>query len=299
MNKSGLILILFLTAFHSYGKESWILYPRDQESIFLAGLQYSSQLKMNLKRRNNQCDSLFDFICDYALNTRKNDFKSKDIVVEDQVKLIYIGERHKDLAPKKWANQMMELKSNKIKVLFFEMFNHSSQDKLDQFFREEITENEIEQVLKSQWTHDSRPYIEMLKVAKKNHIRVIGIDHRDIFEGQKLELSQELELRDILMSRVINSELKDEFEGRAIVYTGKLHAFRTFGSEVKTIAELVSKAHPEIVSKHYLATEVRSRNILSDLFHYYMNDSKDIADHIFKSEALFPYVDGVFLFRDR
>ena len=176
------------------------------------------------------------------------------------------------------------------------MFNSSSQKDLDLYFEGHISDEEMEIILESQWNYKSAGYMEMIKAAKDNGTRIIGIDHRDLLADLSLDFSDELMERDRLMAQVINEELDKGLCGKMIVYTGKLHSFKSLGQKLDTVADYVRREHPDKTGVHYMGYNLRSKNFLTDLYKSHFSNIRDLAGSFLSTKSLLPYADGAFYF---
>ncbi len=271
------------------------LYPRSWEAMSLAGLEYNYKIK-NIAYQRRDCDETQVFLCEITQKVQESDF-SEQIDIEDR-DLLYIGERHLDQAPKKWVVDLIKEHKGKFSVLALEMFNSSSQKDLDRYFVDEIGDDDIKEILEGQWGYKSAGYMEMIRTAKSNGIRIIGIDHRDTVKELNLSFSDELIHRDLLMAKVINQELARGPYGKMIIYTGKLHAFRSLGEDIITVADYVRKENPTHKAAHYLSFNLKSKNFITDLYKFLFNDIRKIDGDILSLSTLRPYADGIFFFED-
>ncbi len=271
------------------------LYPRSWEAMSLAGLEYNYKIK-NIAYQRRDCDETQVFLCEISQKVKESDF-SKEIDIED-IDLLYIGERHLDQAPKRWVVDIINEFKGSFSVLALEMFNSSSQGKLDQYFLGQISDDAIEEVLEGQWGYESAGYMDMIRTAKSNGIRIIGIDHRDTVKELNLSFSDELRQRDLLMAKVINKELARGSYGKMLIYTGKLHAFRSLGKDIITVADYVRKENPTHTAAHYLSFNLKSKNFMTDLYKFLFNDIRKIDGDILNLSTLRPYADSAFFFED-
>ena len=271
------------------------LYPRSWEAMYLAGLEYNYKIK-NIVYQKRECDETQLLLCDITQKVKESDF-SEEMDIED-IDLLYIGERHLDQAPKRWVVDIINEFKGSFSVLALEMFNSSSQEKLDQYFHDQIGDDAIKEVLEEQWGYRSSGYMDMIRTAKSNGIRIIGIDHRDTVKELNLSFSDELRQRDLLMAKVINEELARGSYGKMLIYTGKLHAFRSLGEDIITVADYVRKENPTHTAAHYLSFNLKSKNFMTDLYKFLFNDIKKIDGDILSLSSLRPYADGAFFFED-
>ncbi len=301
MNQVFITLILF-SIFHAptwgFGEstENYYLFPRDREVLYLSGVEYNYRFRQIVHGKECLAEQLL--LCEIVREVKEDDYSLNISEALLRADLLYIGERHLDQAPKKWVKKLLEEDNGSIKVLALEMFNSSAQKELDLYNQGLMSDEEIKLILEKDWNYQSSGYMEMISAARSNGTRIIGIDHREELAGLGLDFSSELMERDRLMGEVLNKEISTGLDGKMIIYTGKLHAFKSLGEKVKTVADFVRRQHPELHELHYMSFNLRSKNFLTDLYVSQFNDIRDLEGDFLSTNSLLPYFDGVHFFRE-
>ncbi len=274
-----------------------LLSPRDWSALYLSGIEYSYSIRKIAEQRG-ECAKEQLLLCEVAQKVEQADFKPPRLKNLSSSQLLFIGERHLDQTPKKLVVKLLEEDQSSISVLALEMFNSSSQEILDQYFEGKAELATVKESLEAQWHYKSEGYVAMLKAAKENGTRIIGIDHRDLMKPLGLEFSDELMERDRLMGQFLVHELEKNPHQKMIIYTGKLHAFGTLGAELKTVAEYISEALPQVSQTHIMAYSLRSKSFLTDIYKFNFNEIEDLEGMLLLNDSMKPFMTGAYFFRD-
>lgn len=204
--------------------------------------------------------------------------------------VIFFGERHLNIdVQEKMAELIEALSKERIQVLALEMINSRDQEAVDLYLQDDISLEEMKSIFEKGWKYESSGYMKMLEAAKKGGLKVLALDDRPRFNDS--DFSENLIGRDIHMASVLNDYLRQNPTHNIIVYSGKLHAFKSLGNDsvADTIADIVKKENPLLRTSHYLMFGRKESSLLRESLKAL---SLKTENSFVKSEALAPYIDG-------
>jgi len=143
-------------------------------------------------------------------------------LILNEVPIIYFGEKHGDLQPKKmFLEEMNTLKMSGITHLAMEMFNSNRQEMLDQYYSDELPREEIINLLRDEWGWLPNAYMEVVDAAKENSIKIIALDGRHLIVDEE-GLEEKLK-RDYHMAQVLGKVYNQTSTDRIVVFAGQSH----------------------------------------------------------------------------
>lgn len=270
------------------------LYPRDQEILWVSGIEQAiprrkiSQFRQECRegRASSQAEPTcfyLSFFEEVSTSLLHGSFE------RTQADFLFFGEVHihSEIAYE-MAALLPELRASGYTTLALEMFNESSQPDLDRYLEGTISLDEMVQILSEQWSYQNSGYAELLRVAKEQGFHIVALDHRE--EIDHPHMSSELELRDEAMVEVILRRKWRFPEEKWIVYSGKLHAYKTQSVQrrVLTIAERIQQSLPDFSIESYMFARART--------HYSTTHDILLAEGAPTEPSLYrltsPYLDG-------
>ncbi len=288
-------LFLLPTLGHSLAPDHF-LYPRDKYALQILGLTplatlgQVDELAIHFESLHD-CEDIPSHLlqacplADTWLNKSKHLSTQYPFWETNKTQILFFGERHIDRDSQLRFKSLIPLFAQEnFTVLALEMFNSSSQKYLDRFVNYEIDLDEILEILRSQWGYNLEGYGAILKSAREEGLKIIGIDDRNSFTDASF--SDELILRDQHMAEILGHHL----DNKIIVYTGRLHAFLSLGDKTPTVLDFLHENDPNLKAESYLLIGHRERNFWSHLrliFDYETNIN------VFKSSKLLPYINGI------
>ncbi|MCO5113443.1 MAG: ChaN family lipoprotein [Bdellovibrionaceae bacterium] len=289
-----------------------ILYPMDYEYLLLENIE-SLPSKSQAQRMIPQCldsdrgvtttsvsyeQAKRDFVCS-TLEAQASDWAKvkRQRFWNEDTQVLYFGERHIDIPVQKELAGMLDLLASEgFRILAMEMFPFSAQKDLDDFFNDKISLEEILSVLNAHWTYSQDGYAEILKSAKKNKIKIIGIDQR---EGvQNSDLLQNIVVRDDTMASQIALHLERNPNDKVIVYAGALHVALQLSkegllkSQVQKLQDLYQNQYDKKLNVESYVIKLAQKNRLLDIFNlgYELPSDTDVFVSDFKS---LNYISGI------
>jgi hypothetical protein len=280
----------------------WFLYPRDKESLIMTGVENPFNKMKHINRMKNLClDNInINHYCSFLLNT-KIPFEVEKInlekILKKETSLFVIGERHLDAFPKillkSWLGDLQSRYD--YTHLALEMFNSSSQKDIDSYLNNEITDLELERILRSQWNYKSTYYMQLIKRAKDLGLGILAIDKRSIGKGKTL--SEALRLRDLEWVKTLKKHFILNKNMKVVLLSGKLHAFEKFSTknkEIKTVIEQLQESI-NIKGQSIIIYSGRSRSYHKTLFDEFFPNEKNL---MYKGEEINPYTSRILLSRE-
>lgn len=272
------------------------LYPRNREILYISGIENPYYSFDALKREKNICENsttkqrICGLIEPLLNESRPSKMNYKNLQIED-TDLVIIGEMHPNISPKKIAIDIIE-KDSSFTHLALEMFNQTSQEKINDFQEGKITADELETILSSEWSYNSAPYMELIVRANELGLKITALDNRK--SVTQSDLSQNLIERDMIWAQKLTEIFKEDNSRKVLMLSGKLHSFKKLQQEnstnkIKTVVELINE-NITIKTKSFFVIEKREDN----LFRRYIqrqktNESQLLLNH----ELLQPYIDGL------
>lgn len=178
----------------------------------------SAQLSEYKKYLCNLADSKVELL-------KSNDFGK---YIERFNDVLFFGERHVDYeAQNEFAGILHVLHKQGYNTLAMEMFPASTQDHLDLYSQDQLSLDNLMTVLKEHWNYKNDGYRVILKTAKKLKMRIVGIDDRTKISNV---FWSDLFYRDDVMAQNLTLEYLASGQQKMVVYTGRLHATKSFGS---------------------------------------------------------------------
>lgn len=272
------------------------LYPRNREVLYISGIENPFYSFNALKREKSICENsitkqrICGLIEPLLNNSRPSKLEYKNLQIEE-ANLVIIGEMHPNISPKKIAIDIIE-KDPSFTHLALEMFNQTSQEKIDNFQEGKITADELEETLSSEWSYNSAPYMELIIKANKLGLKIIALDNRK--SVTQSDLSQNLIERDIIWAKKLSEIFLEDNTGKILMLSGKLHSFKKLQQEdsttkIKTVVELINE-NITIKAKSFFVIEKREDNLFRRYIqHQDTEDSLLLLNH----KLLQPYIDGL------
>jgi len=239
--------------------EGHLLAPRDLEPLTLNGIERLGGNNFWKKKLDKCNDNFFHMACSLKEGILKSKSSHKFFKEHTFADMTFFGETHtKPVMQMVFAQLIKNINDKKVRALGLEMFNETSQPMINQYLTNLITLEELIKVLESEWNYKSSGYKEIIKVAKEKGLHIIALDNRPEFRYRGLGVG--LLERDKVMAKNL-IDYKTEFpDNKIIVYTGKLHAFRSLSEEnrILTISEMVEQTIEGLSRESYLFFEKTS-----------------------------------------
>lgn len=274
--------------------DNHFLAPRDLEPMTLNGIERlggNNYWKAKLKK----CADGIDHMACSLKEGIKNSSQSKDFFKNHTfADVTFFGESHiKPSIQSSFAKLIENISDKKVRAIGLEMFNETSQAEINQYLLGMMTLDEIVKVLESQWNYQSAGYREILKVAKEKNLHIIALDNRPQFRYEELGVG--LLGRDRIMAKNLINYKQDFPDDKVIVYSGKLHAFRSLSMDgsILTISEMLEQAYDGISRESYLFYTKKSSSPPSVVRKILQPDMQE--DIMIKVPSYGHYVDGLIL----
>lgn len=280
------IMSLFLFVSFAVGAvalpEGHFLYPRDKEVLWISGVEEAVSFN-ELRSLTKQCKVVREFdSCEWIENFKLSQNQTLDSFQFIE-QIIFLGERHIDLTHQAALKDIIE--KNDFNVLALEMFNSSDQASLDNYLKDQITSDELEEVLSRGWNYESSGYMQAIESAKKKGMKILGLDNRPAFDRE--EFSENLRKRDEHMAEVLNQYLKNNSKYRILVYSGKMHAFKSHSNENKL------KSLPQLVNAEdkasYFLFGPKEKNLMTHSARLFLDSEQSF---VIKSQSFDGYIDA-------
>ena len=296
-------LLLSISAISFAASESQDFWaPRDTEVLYATDIMSSYHSVPQLERDQSRCstNSRRPILCDLVKKIKvPPQFKEPTLsnFLDFDTQLLIIGEKHASRAPKKvLSHWLFELKkAYGYTHLALEPFNHTSQKDLNRYLVGELSDQDLNDTLKSQWGFRSEPYIEAIKKAKELGFKLIALDKRDDNELSS-NFSESIIQRDQFWASILDQHFKDHPKAKVVLLSGKVHALESFSTneiEIKTVIEQV-RENSNIKGQSLLVFGKRSKSLYNTLKnHFYPNQSL-----LYTGEEIRPYTSGILLSED-
>ncbi|MCB0412601.1 MAG: ChaN family lipoprotein [Bdellovibrionales bacterium] len=171
------------------------------------------------------------------------------------------------------ASQLADLKTAGFTHFAMEMFNASSQAKIDAYQNGDLSFEQISQVLKKEFNSTREGHLFVLKTANELGFKIVGIEDRTELDrirkasDHSWSFSELLNGRDIFMSSNILTWHKLEPNARWVIFAGNQHSFlkQSMQGHIKGLIEMIQEGWPEVTFKTYLmmsSTNKPARTIL-------------------------------------
>jgi len=199
-----------------------------------------------------------------------------EAILASPARLVYFGETHTAQGSKHFLRGLLpELKAGGYTVLAMEMFNHSQQTVLDDFFVGRASLDAVRAALQSAWSHESQGYLELIAAAKTFGVRVLALDDRSRVPNDPL--IENIKLRDLIMAQRLADALAADPGLKIFALTGALHAQCSLSRSQTILSQSeVFTRTTQIPTRCFTFREhMRGKSAVTDI--YYRNGSSEPA----------------------
>ncbi|GAB4015011.1 MAG: hypothetical protein Fur0010_13610 [Bdellovibrio sp.] len=284
MKSSILIFISLIAASLSAATlpEDHFLFPRDREVLWISGIEEVVSFN-DLRALAKQCKIVREFdSCLWIENFKQAHIQTFDSLQLNE-QIVFLGERHIDPTHQAALNEIIH--KNDFNVLALEMMNQSDQSFIDQYLRDEISLEDLQIVFALGWNYSNTGYMKAIESAKKKGMKILALDNRPLYDRENF--SENLRKRDEFMAGVLNQYLSAHPQDRILVYSGKMHAFKSHSSSdtIKSISELVKVQD----KASYFLFGPKEKNVMTYSLKLFVESEQSI---VIKSDSFNEYIDG-------